>query len=419
MSSRAHSLGLLSATIALALGGAPACGSSSTEAQPSGDAGTDVASDAPADVATDAPADAPPGCVRTPAAADRARKLVASHPYDASAAKAKVFEVLDLSATGTLSRPSTPVTFQMGVAFDTPIVFTSDGAVGLVAQDDGTIGVFRLDASGPVVVHAAYKGDFYADRVLLSPDGARAFVLDSNTLENGGGVYEFAVACDGTLTPRGHVVSASGTRAMQLFPGDPSKALIYGTKVTGAAATADVHLFDTTSWTRLGSGTAFASNDAIPSDLAITPDGKFAFVADDGAIVGNRVEIVSINGTTLANAGELSTPYPDGIAVSPWGNAAFVMNDDSTDQIHIFKPSSSGTTPWSITGELAYKFGKPQIPVSISTIDRGGLKGTAFVGENLAVRQLQFTAAGDVVDTAKLAWPDAMENIVGVVGVQP
>lgn len=95
-----------------------------------------------------------------------------------------------------------------------------------------------------------------------------------------------------------------------------------------------------------------------------------------------------------------------------------MLNDDSTDQIHVMKPNAAGDA-WSITAELAYKFGKPQLPTTTSAIDRGALKGTVFLGENLAVRQVTFTAAGEVVDTAKLAWPDAMENIVGVVGVQP
>ena len=50
-------------------------------------------------------------CPRTPAAADRDRFVVVAHPYDASGASSSIFEVLRLSATGTLSRFPTPRTF--------------------------------------------------------------------------------------------------------------------------------------------------------------------------------------------------------------------------------------------------------------------------------------------------------------------
>lgn len=115
MSARAQTLGLSSATVVLALVGASACGSSSTEAAPT-DAGSDDAAEVTTDANPDAKTDAPVGCARTLAAADRARKVVISHPYDAAAKKAKVFEVLDLSTSGALTRPATPVTFSMGTA---------------------------------------------------------------------------------------------------------------------------------------------------------------------------------------------------------------------------------------------------------------------------------------------------------------
>jgi hypothetical protein len=57
--------------------------------------------------------------------------------------------------------------------------------------------------------------------------------------------------------------------------------------------------------------------------------------------------------------------------------------------------------------------------VTASAIDRGSLKGTVFVSENVAVRQLRFEANGTVTDVAKLASPSGNTGIVGVVGVQP
>src|SRR5687767_8286265 len=91
----------------------------------------------------DAPPGAPDaagGCPRTAAPADAPRALVVAHPYLPGGAAADTWEVLDVAATGALTRPSPRRTFEMGRATDGTIAFTPDGEVGLVAQDDGTVG---------------------------------------------------------------------------------------------------------------------------------------------------------------------------------------------------------------------------------------------------------------------------------------
>ncbi len=405
-----------SALLSLAL--AAGCGGSGSSSTPAADTGVD---DSIAAADADVGADAGVGCPRTPSAADRARKVVISHPFAATAGtKATTYEVLDLAVDGTLSRPATPVTFSMGTGLDGSIVFTPDGKLGLAAQDDGSIGAFTLDAAGaPTVVHAAFRDGFYAQRVVVSQDGARAWVLDGDTGNNGGGVYELSIACDGTLASRGLVVPGGGANAMALLPTDPTKGVLAATAAFDSATGLDLHVVDLFARTRVSSVAAFPDTDAIVSDLVVTPDGKYALVADDGMLAGSRIAVVQL-GATPTSVGLLTTPYPAAMVMSPWGNSALVLNDDSTDQIHVLAPSASGSgAPWTITGELAYQFGKPQIPVSASMIARGSLEGRVFVAENLAVRTIVFTQAGAPVDTAKLSFPGGNESIVGIVGVQP
>ena len=401
------------------------CGSSSATAA---DAPADAMSEATA-VAADAqvpeaavPDDAKPaGCPRMAAAADRARKVVVSHPFGADGGKTTAYEVVDLAADGTLSHPSTPVTFAMGTALSAPIVFTPDGEVGLVAQDDGSVGVFRLPAGGaaPVVVHAAFKGAFSAGGVVLAPDGARAWILDPNTEKNGGGVFEVAIHCDGTLAELGRVVPGGGATAMALLPGSATMALVAAQKAFDSPATNDLHLVDLGAGKRVSSTTPFGDLDPIVSSIAVMADGKYALVADDGPIVGSRVAVVGLV-PMLAPVAILQTPFPAAVVASPFGNAAIVMNDDSTDQIHVLSyDPSKPAAPFVITGELAYKFGKPQIPVTASVIDRGALKGSVFIGENTAVRKVVFMPNGTVVDGAKLSFAGGLETVIGVVGVQP
>lgn len=403
---------------------AAGCGSSSSDSAPATVDGGGGSTDGP-DPGTDgaptpdAAGDGGGGCPRVLAPADRARKVVISHPFKASGDKGLDFEVLDLSAAGLLTRPSTPVAFTMGTALEAPVVFTPDGEVGLVSQDDGSIGVFRFPAGGgpPVVVHAAFKGDFYAGGIILAPDGSHGWVLDANTSNNGGGVYEIVIACDGTLTSRGLVIPGGGATAMALLPTDPSKALLSAKQAFSSPANTDVHLVDLAARKLLGSVAAFGDLKAIVSSIAIMGDGKNALVADPGINTGDRVAVVGL-GPTLTAVGILQTPFPS-VVGSPFGNAAIVLNGDATNQIHVLSYDAAKPAPFAITGELAYQFAKPQIPTTASGIDRGALRGTVLVGENLGVRKLVFGADGKVTDAARLGYPDAIANIVGVVGVQP
>ena len=107
------------------------------------------------------PAPARDPCERAPAAAERPRKVVISHPFKsgpASRNRADVFAVWELSADGELAR--TPQRFAMGRAADgQDIVFTPDGRIGVVVQEDGSLGVFRFTPDGVEVIHAAFTGD--------------------------------------------------------------------------------------------------------------------------------------------------------------------------------------------------------------------------------------------------------------------
>lgn len=418
---------LLSSTSVLGLvAAAAACGSdgSSSGSSPSDDAGTGTdGTTSTGDGATGGDGgDSGTACVRTAKDADRARKVVVSHPFLGAGTKGKKYEVLDLSAAGAITRPG--VTFDMGTGLGDDIQFTPDGEIGLVAQDDGSVGVFRFDNGGtgaPIVIEAALKGDFYAGRIVIDPTGTRAFVLDSNTQANGGGVYELAIGCDGKVTSKGLVVPGSTANAMAYLPGDPKQAVLAAGKAFASAAGTDVHLVDLGALSLVASGTGFAGDagtEAIPSSVAVTMDKKFALIADDGAIVGNRVSVVSLPSMKFVQM--LPTEYPAKVLTSIHGNAALVLNDDSTDELTVLAyDAANATTPFTNKGRVAYKFPKPQIPVSAVQITRGTLAGRVILGENVAVRQVQFMPDGSVIDTAQTSMGSGIPEIVGVVGVQP
>ncbi|MDF2692842.1 MAG: hypothetical protein K0S65_1225 [Labilithrix sp.] len=361
----------------------------------------------------------PKTCPRAANAADRTRKVVVSHPFGEGGAKTKLFEVLELSTTGELAR--TNETFEMDRAL-AEIAFTPDGKIGLVAQEDGSVGVFTFDTTGKVrVVHTAFKGgDFYASHVVVSRDGTRAFLVDSNTSENGGGVHEVSIGCDGTLTYVGLAIPGGKAHAMTLLPNDLDRAVLIAGAAFDSAATDYAHRIDLagTKPTRLASGGVFGDGDAIASWAAVTPDGKWALVTDNGFGKGNRMAPVALD--TMRAAATITVPNPAAVAMSPFGNAALLLESDGEDALVILDyDAASATEPFTIRGEVDYKGGKTQLPLIATTIDRGALKGHVLVAENTALRHLVFAADGAVTDLGLLSFDDGLTGIVGSLGMQP
>ncbi len=369
------------------------------------------------DAPVDAPSDAPAGCTRTPGPDAAPRKVVVSHPFDAAGKKTGAMEVLDLSVDGTLT--ASGKTFALTKAAFEPIVFTPDGEIGLVAEDDGTLGVFRFDASGAVsVVHAAFKGKFYANKLVMDPSGQRAYVVDPNTEENGGGLHVVDIACDGTLTDKGKLVPAKTWSVFQ-FVGD-TRAIVAGGPALGSPATVDAHLLSWKSPPSLVASTApFGDRDAIPSWMDVTPDKKLALIADNGILAGSRVAVVEITDTALIPRQILPIDNPAVVIASPHDGVALVLNSDGKDGFTLLKRTGPPTAPFVNAGKLAYVHGKPELPSVAAMIARGPLKGRVLVAENVAVRSLQFTTDGGVTDLAKLRFPMGLQNIVGTIGVQP
>lgn len=361
------------------------------------------------------------GCGRTAAAADRTRYVVIAHPYTTSGAASPAFEVLELSATGTLTRFSPPRTFMLATRapFGT-ITFTPDGEVGLVALDDGKLGVFKLDADGnPTVINPGLDAAFYADRIVMDPTGDRAWVVDSNTRENGGGIYELAIACDGEVTDRGIVAAARSPGGFALL--DDGRAVIAAREALTSPAGDDFHVLE---WgsppTRLGGADAFGDDDVIFSGFAVNRSGTTAFIGDSNVTGTNRVAVIDIESYELINRGVISgITDPSGIAASPFGDVALVTSSQPPGEgIYVLDTGGANGT-WRNRGEITYTGPASQLPGDVVTIHQGQLAGSVLVSELAGVRRIAFRANGTVDDTGLLALGDGLENVAGAIGVTP
>ncbi len=366
---------------------------------------------------------APPLCPRTPPPDDYTRKVIVSHPYDGTGAPANRWDVWELDAWGNLTTDGT--TFEMGRATSGTVAFTADGEIGLVAQEDGSLGVFRLGATVEIL-ETAYSGvdhEFYATEVIIAPDGSRALVVDGNWRNNGGGIYGLRVECDGTLTEEGLLAPSKLAQSLRFVPGRDDRVVLPARDILDSALDNDVHVLAWDGWlTLLNSAPGFPDADTSFGGFAVTPDGRYALLGDNNAFfaVSDRVAVVEIVADTvvpidvLPDIGDplaiVTSPYDDAaLVLDGYGNALWLLAYDATDVIQ----------PFTNLGEPTSDGASPQLPSSAVVIDRGGLTGLVLIAENVGVRRVQFEVGGTVTDLGLTSYGPSMIRIVGALGVQP
>lgn len=353
--------------------------------------------------------------VRVPAPADRVRKVVISHPFDSTGAKANAYEVLDLDTAGTLTPTNTR--FEMGRTFDTPIVFTPDGEVGIAVQDDGSLGVFRFEPNGAVSVIASHVSEgFYARAVTMSNDGSRLFILDAN--KNTGGVFVARIAANGALSLEGRFAPSEGAEALTLLPTNPARGVLVAANVFSSTA-GETHIVDLQNPSRVGSVSAFGDDDAIVSSVAVTADGQYALLADNGILAGDRVAAISLANDTPTALAVLDTPAPAAIIASPFDNSALVLHSDGKDAIRKITFDANLPKRFALGAEIPYGGKRPQLPTNAAAITRGTLRGRVLIGENLGIRQVSFQPGGQVRHESFYESGNDMQHIVGGIGIQP
>ena len=359
------------------------------------------------------------GCERAPAAADRTRHAVVSHPYTGDGSPSGAWEVLSISAEGELAVTGTR--FDLGRATGGSVAFTPDGVVGAAAQEDGTLGLFTLSASGDVtVLDAGWQGAGYATAVVAAPDGGGFYLLDGQWRENGGGVYRVDVDCDGAISDGGMVAAARLPYAMVAASG--GRALVAASDILDSAAGDDVHMVDLAGGDVLAGADAFPDDEQIVASAALTADGAYLLVGDnnqfyDSDELENRIAVVRVDGTSLAPVQTLSVEDPVAIAVSPFDDRAIAVSGFG-DAILELDRAAGGGKPFSLAGEIDYEGAGPQLPGPVATIDRGALRGHVLVAELLGVRHLVF-GPGAVTDLGLLSVGSGNAAITGALGLQP
>lgn len=355
-------------------------------------------------------------CHGTPPADHAVLQFVVSHPYDEQGAQAAVYELVQVDGT-TLTRGAT---FELGRNFLGEIVFTPDGEIGFVAEDDGKLGVFRLTESGPEVIHAAYEGSFYASGLVMAPDGSTLYIQDGNWRENGGGIYALDIACDGSVSNERKLVEAKLPYGFAFAPNDPGTAYAFARDLADSPAGEDFHVLSWGSAPSRSSGTKiFDDEEAQVSTLVITRDGKFGLVGDNAGFssVPNRVGVAKLGATP--SLAQVLSPIEDPIDIvtSPFNDAALVVSGFG-EKLWILDYAPNASEPFSIRGEVSYS-SNPELPAFAVSIDSGQHQGRVFVAENAGIRMLRFATGGVVTDEGVLDFGEGLPNAIGSIGLVP
>ncbi|MFO0597847.1 MAG: hypothetical protein U0228_21275 [Myxococcaceae bacterium] len=387
------------------------------------DAGTDAGVDAGSmDAGTDAGTlDAGTLCQFTPAPIDGTRHVVVSHPFpDDGGTRDNQWELFSLSSTGTLTPTGT--FWRMGRTSDpsAPVVFTPDGRIGFAAQEDGTIGIFKVESNTVTVINPRLAGAFSAGKLVLDPAGNRLWVLDFNTQNNGGGLYRLDIDCSGNLFNEQYVFPGNNAAAATYLP--TAKTLVVATRSLGTSAMMqDLVQVDLSGPTpALGSSnTGFPDRDAIAPTVSATLDEHVVAMPDNGFSVGSRIAFFGLSAGTLTARQVVNTTNPISVTFSPFADVGMVVNTDGADQFRRVT-WNAGATLFVVSAPLTYAFGRPQLPSAPVMITRGMLTGNMLVAELDAIRQLRFETDGGITDVAKVsAGGTGSGQILGTIGVSP
>ncbi len=170
--------------------------------------------------------------------------------------------------------------------------------------------------------------------MLLSPSGTALFIANSAT----NNISAYTVKTDGTLTA-GSSSATAGTTPLSMAIDSAAHFLFVanqGSQIDPASGTVSVFAIQSGSLTEVA-GSPFrvaavsAPSGPGPSALAVTPDGKFLYVANqfDGTVSSFSVD--ALRERSLLVRQLLVGTAPSGIAITPDGGFLYVANSGSSN----------------------------------------------------------------------------------------
>lgn len=237
-----------------------------------------------------------------------------------------------------------------GCSSSSSTVGSGTGALFVATQGNSTISSFTIDLGTGLLsaVGTGVPSGTVPSAMITMPSGNTLFVANSNpaipagnqacALPSPGTITAYTVKSDGTLT------AGSGSTATGLIPlamtTDSGGHFLFvanqGLQCDPTSGTISVFSVQDSTLSEVpgspfSAAAPLAPNGPGPAGLAVTPDGKFLYVANqfDGTVTTFAVDTTSgalTRGTTI-----LAGTAPSGIGITPDGGVLYVANSGSSN----------------------------------------------------------------------------------------
>ena len=237
-----------------------------------------------------------------------------------------------------------------GCSSSTPTTASGTGELFVATEGNSVVSSFTIDLTDGslTAVGSGVSTGNVPSATILAPSGTALFVANSNpaipansppcTLPSRGTISAYTVKSDGTLT------AVSGNATAGFIPlsiaTDSGGHFLFvanqGLQCDPTSATISVFAIQDTTLTEVA-GSPFpaaaplAPSGPGPSSVAVTPDGKFLYVANqfDGTVTGFSVDATS--GALSRGATLLAGTAPSALGMTPDGGLLYAANSGSSN----------------------------------------------------------------------------------------
>jgi 6-phosphogluconolactonase (cycloisomerase 2 family) len=229
-----------------------------------------------------------------------------------------------------------------------------------VPEDGGHILGFNIGPGGALtaITGSPFAAGGNNETVVVHPNGKFLYAADGNNVGNvpGPSISGFSIdATSGALT----AVTGSPfalADVPKFLAIDRTGKYLYVTAPESDTVLAFSIDTSTGALTQL-TGSPFASGGLNPQDIAVSPDGKFVFVANNGDVdtaTNGSVSAFALNASTGALTAVAGSPFtagpnPKRLAVDPSGKYLYATNEDS-DNMSAFSINAGSGVLTAITG---------------------------------------------------------------------
>mgnify|MGYP003349380886 CR=1 FL=1 len=231
------------------------------------------------------------------------------------------------------------------------VLYAADFGGGTVSQY--TLGSDRLPTAMSL---RSVTAGLNPRAVAITPNGQYAYVIN----DAGDSITQYQVGSTGALT-------ALSTATVPLTANDSPKAIVIDSSSTHAyvvlgGSNKIAQFFIGSTGALVAMSPASVSTGTSPAGIAISPNGVYAYVTNQGDDTVGQYQIASGRLTAMATATVATGDAPHSVAVSPDGRYAYVTN------------SADATV-----SQYAIGSGGSLQALSTATIGSGGMKPTAIV----------------------------------------